>query len=111
MDRQVRASRSDESLVPLHQCDQLLDVGNRRVWKNAVPEIEDVWPVGERVKDSPRRFLKRLAASDECQRIEIALDGQRFRQLFRCPDWVHRLVEPDSADFRLARISGELAAR
>src|SRR3954454_12599407 len=85
-------------------------MGDRRIRQNSVPEIEDVWSIGEGVKDSPGRRFELLAAGDKGQRIEVSLDWQLFRQLFRGPGRIDRLIETDRANSSLTRISAELAA-
>src|SRR5205814_5508948 len=97
MDKRARAIRSDCSLVPLHQCDQLLDMGDRRIRKDSMPEIEDVRSAGESVKDSPRRLVELSAAGEQGQRVEIALHGKVIRKLLRRPGRIDRLVEPERA--------------
>src|SRR3954449_1428479 len=86
-------------------------MGDRRVLLDAVPEIEDVRATGEGVKDALHRNLELPASRDQRQGVEIALQRQAFRQLFRCPDRVYRLVQPDRVNARLARVSRKLASR
>jgi hypothetical protein len=62
--------------VPFHQSDQLFDMSDRRILQDSVPEVEDVWTLGESVKGSPDRALQRVSAGEERQRIDIALDGE-----------------------------------
>src|SRR5438067_24162 len=83
---------------------------NRRVLQDSVPEIEDVRAVGERVKDALRGTVQCLSSGEKCQRIEVALNRERFRQLLRGPYGIDRFVEPDRVDHRFARISTKLAA-
>ena len=78
---------------------------NRRVLQDAVPEIEDVRPPGESVKDAFSGTVERRAAGNQRKRVEIALHRQRRRQFFRRPDGIDRLIEPKRRNVCLARIS------
>src|SRR6185312_13969582 len=109
-DRRGRDSRRTDSLAPLYLSDQLLDVLDRGVLKDPVSEVEDVRAVRERVKNARHGGSHRLAAGNQRQGIQIALDGQVLRQFSRCPGRVHRLVKADRGDFSFGGISAELAA-
>ncbi len=82
---------------------------NRRVLKDAVPEIEDVRAAGEGVKEPTKGSFHCAAARNQRQRIEIALDGKAFRENLRRPNRVNGLVNADRRDSSLARISAKLA--
>ncbi len=84
---------------------------DRGFLKDAVAEIEDVRASGEGVKDTLDGRLQTLAAREERQGVEIALDRKLRRKLRVRPDRVDRLVETDRVDARLARIGRELATR
>src|SRR5215210_4068068 len=58
----------------LHQRYQLFDMLDRRRLLDPMAEIEDVGTVGECVKDATRRKVQRLAAGNQRQRVEIALN-------------------------------------
>jgi len=53
---------------------QALDMGDRRILKDTMPQIEDMRPIRERLKDSRCRLVERLAAGNQGKRIEIALN-------------------------------------
>src|SRR3569833_1103898 len=110
MDKPLRASRRSCSPGPLHLAQQLLDVGDRRVLEDAMPEIEDVRAVGESVKDALDSGSQWLTAGDQRERIDVALDGQSGGQLLRRPDRIDCFIEANSRDSCLASIGIELAA-
>ena len=76
-----------------------------------MPEVEDVGPGGEGVKDALDRVAQRLAAGDQRERIEIALHGQVGGQLAIGPHRIDRLVEPDGIDPRLGGIGAQSCRR
>jgi hypothetical protein len=43
---------------------QAFDMGNRRILKDTVPQIEDMRPIRERLKDSRCRLVERFAAGN-----------------------------------------------
>ena len=60
-----------------HPLDQPLDMLDRRVRRDAMAEIEDMRPAAHRREDRVDAVVERLAAGDEAQRIEIALQRDR----------------------------------
>ena len=56
-------------------------MGDRRVRQDAVAQVEDVRPAGEGVKDALDGAFQGVAAGNQRQRIEIALDGRCFGRL------------------------------
>ena len=54
-------------------------MGDRRLLENAVPEIEDVRTVGERVKDETHCSVHLVVAREQRQWIEIALHRKAAR--------------------------------
>src|SRR5688500_14701397 len=86
-------------------------MGDRGVLLNAVPQVEYVWSAGQRVKDPGDRFLQRLAASDQGERVEIALDRHPVGKLAAGPGRVDRLVESDRIHPGFAGIGAEPSAR
>src|SRR5262245_25614182 len=106
-----RASLPNCSLSLLHQRHELFDISDRRFLQDTVSAIEDVRPVGKRFKDSADRGAHGLPASQQSERVEIALHRKSLRKLLVRPGGIHRLVEPNGADAGLPRISRELAPR
>src|SRR3546814_1229078 len=64
----------------------------------------------ERGYDTLHRLFKRLAAGDQRQGIEIALDGKVGRKVSGRPFGTDRLVDPDHIHAGLAGIGDELSA-
>src|SRR5947208_5718204 len=102
-----REIRSAGSPSPLHQREQLFDVGDRRVLKNAVAQVEDVRATSECVKDALDRRAQSLAAREQRQWVEVALERQPLGQMLRCPCRIDRLVQTECGDSRLPRVSAD----
>ena len=58
-------------------------------------EVEDVRATGQRVKAPPGRVSQGLAAGEQGERVEIALDRKVVGQLAVGPGRIDGLVEPD----------------
>src|SRR5262245_55309200 len=81
------------------------DMVDRRVGKNAMPEIEDEGSRGERGDDRLHAPVKRRATRDEKDRIKIALyRHERLQPVF---DEVKRLagIAADRIDTRLSGVA------
>ena len=61
-------------------------------------EVEDVRATVQRVKASPGGVSQGLAAGEQGERVDIALDRQAFRKLAVGPGRIDGLVEPDRVD-------------
>src|SRR6476620_3361107 len=111
MGRPARASRRSCSPFPLHQCNQLLDVSNGRILKNAVPEIEDVRSVAEGVKDATDDRFEDFPASNERKGIKIALERKIRGELPCGPKGIDGLIEADCINASLPGVGAKLPAR
>ena len=78
---------------------------------DAVTEIHDVRAACQCREDAADRVVELLAALDQRQRIEIALQRQPLRQPLRRPDRIDRLVETERIHPSLARVGRQLFAR
>src|SRR4051812_17100455 len=83
-------------------CQQLLDMGDRRMLADAVAQVEDMRPVGKGIEDARGLPVDLRPAGLDQQRIEIALDRQALGQGLCRPERIDRLVEPQRVDPGLA---------
>src|ERR1700733_11375143 len=98
------------SYMAADPCDQALHMGNRRVRQDAVAEIENERLSSERFSDGVDRAIKRRSASEQHQRIEIALNSpQRLNVVARKIQFGHP-IEPHRIDRHGTEIALQLGA-
>src|SRR3546814_13368811 len=82
---------------------------NRRVGQNAVAKIEDMGPILEGGENIFHSGLQCSTASDESQRIKIALYRKPHGQNGVCPMRINSLIDPNPVHARFLRIGTKLA--
>src|SRR3546814_1733945 len=82
---------------------------NRRVGQNAVAKIEDMGPILEGGENIFHSGLQCSTASDESQRIKIALYRKPHGQNGVCPMRINSLIDPNPVHARFLRIGNKLA--
>src|SRR3546814_18634239 len=82
---------------------------NRRVGQNAVAKIEDMGPILEGGENIFHSGLQCSTASDESQRIKIALYRKPHGQNGVCPMRINSLIDPNPVHARFLRICNKLA--
>src|SRR3546814_18284841 len=82
---------------------------NRRVGQNAVAKIEDMGPILEGGENIFHSGLQCSTASDESQRIKIALYRKPHGQNGVCPMSINSLIDPNRVYARFLRIGTTLA--
>src|SRR5919204_2824084 len=92
------------SLACAYAREHLLDMRDGCFGKNAVPQIKDAGAPGEVRKICIDGAIERVAASEQDQRIELALQRQGGRDFFAHELHVHRPVETNRIDRNILRV-------
>src|ERR1700682_4154568 len=91
-------SWSSCSVLSPHARKHLLDVRDRRLGQNAVPEIEDERLGCKRLEHSLDLAIERGAAGDERQRVEIALYRPTTLDVLARVGAIDHPIEPNRVD-------------
>src|SRR6185437_5703255 len=95
---------------PPYAREHLLDMRDRRLGQDAVPEVEDEASARKRLKHRIDRTVERAAAGEQHQRIEIALHGPPALDLIASEDPIDHPIQPDGVDRHLLNITPQRRA-
>jgi hypothetical protein len=75
-----------------------------RFWRYAVAKIEDMWSVGDSLKDVVDGAMHQWSSGYETEWIKITLQGDVIWQIFRRPGYIHAMVKPNAINRSLIAI-------
>src|SRR5579871_1023797 len=81
----IEQNDSNPHSASLYAPDKLLDMSNRGFRENAVSEVEDKSPGPHRRQNRIDRFIERVPAGEEANRVQVSLQNRARRQAPRSP--------------------------
>ena len=69
-------------------------MGNRRVLSDPMPQVKNMWAIGEGRANAVDCIVQRRPARQKQQRIEVALHRHIHRQRFVCPYRIDGFIQP-----------------
>src|SRR5687768_4030743 len=104
-----QASRATGSVSP-HALEHLLDMSDRRVRQDAVAEVENERPAGERGKNRIDTAVERRASGSQRQRIEIALHRTAALDFIAREIKIDHPIKAHSIDFNVLDVAFQVAS-